>query len=87
MWDWSPTEQSTVTHASALSQLLPVAGYLGKIRKLQRHAQTYFAQSSMIVLHKLHNLFTLFGCQIIVLEQVALAKDLSNTQDLVTCCV
>ena len=70
-------------HASRFGQGLPVGANLGQVRQLERHAQADLAQFGMIVDHVLHDLFALFGCEVIVLEQIALAEDLAYAEYLV----
>ena len=72
-----------MAHAGAFCQGLPVGADLGEIRDLQRHAQADLSQSAMIVLHELHDLFTLLWSEIIILEQITPAEDLADAQDLV----
>lgn len=72
-----------VSHASGFCQCAPVVRHLGQVRDLQRHAQTDLAQFGMIVSHVRHDLVTLLRGEVVVLEQVTLAEDLSNAQDLV----
>lgn len=74
----------TMLHASRLSQGTPVGADLGEVCQLQSHAQRDLAESSMIVLHELYDLLTLLGGELVVLEQVTFAEDLTYTQDLVT---
>ena len=71
-------------HTCSLSHALPVARKaLAQVRNFQRHAQTDLAQFGMIVGHERHDLVTLFRGEVVVLEQVTLAENLSDAQDLV----
>ena len=75
---------STVAHTSALSQSSPIGTDFGQVCQFQRHAQRDFSEFGMIVLHELDDLFALFRSEIVVLEQITFAEDLSDTQDLIT---
>ena len=74
----------SVFHTSRFGQGLPIITNLGQVGQFQRHAQTDLSQFGMIVLHELYDLLALFGCEIIVLEQVTFAEDLADSQDIVT---